>query len=114
MALFPKTAATKPAVVQGDGIVALGLKTPLLTIMTNEPWSFPVTPAATVPPGFVSQPPGLEPAFVTNVPFLNSSMTVKVPFGPGDVSTLKNRSNESSAQLLPHVLESGDVLGKGP
>jgi hypothetical protein len=72
----------------------------------------PVTPAATVPPGFVSHPPGLGPGMVTKLPFLNCSTTVKVPslFG----LTVKWRSNVSVAQSLPQVLESVSWVVYGP
>ncbi len=114
MADPPKTEAMNPAVVQFVGQVAEGLKVPLLTTITNEPSNLPLTPAATVPPGFVSHPPGLGPALVTKLPSLNSSVSVYVPFGFGEVRTIKCRSKASLAQSFPQVPESGEVLGKGP
>jgi len=44
---------------------------------------------------------------VTKLPFLNCSTTV-VP------RTVKSRSNVSSAQSFPQVLESGDMVVYGP
>src|SRR5712691_12030558 len=104
----------KPEVVHTVGQVPLGLKNPLWTMIVKEPSNLPVTPAATVPPGFVSQPPGLGPAMVTNVPFLNSSTRVYVLSAFGVVLALKWRSKVSFAQSKPHVPESVDVLANGP
>jgi hypothetical protein len=73
------------------------------------PCILPVLPSPIVPPGSVSQAPGLGPAIVTKLPFLNCSTTVNVPSGL--CLTVKSRLNVSVAQSFPHVLESGEVLG---
>ena len=85
-----------------------------MTTIVKDPSILPVTPAATNPPGLVSQLPGLGPASVTKLPSLNCSVTSKVPSALGVVLTRKNRSNVSLAQKFPHVPESGDVLSNGP